>query len=171
MVDQNSCVALYPTHEQAEAAVQLLQNSGFDAENISIVGPSAQHGAEPSGLYSTGERIKFWGERGAFWGGACGLLFGVALFWIPGLGPVIMVGPLVAVLVATLESAVVVGGLSALGAALYSIGIPRESVIRYEDAIKSAQYLLMVHGSHGGVARAHEVLAASEPIDMAIHLG
>ena len=87
-----------------------------------------------------------------------------------GLGPVIMAGPLVAVLVATLESAVVVGGLSALGAALYSIGIPRESVIRYEAALKSAQYLLVVHGGHDEVARAHEVLTVSKPVDMAIHL-
>ena len=169
-MDQNSCVALYPTHEQAEAAVQLLQDSGFDAENISIVGQGVHHEAEPSGLYSTGGQIKFWGEKGAFGGGVCGLLFGVALFWIPGLGSVIMAGPLVAVLVTTLESAVVVGGLSALGAALYSIGIPRESVIRYEAALKSAQYLLMVHGSHDQVARAHEALTASKPVDMAIHL-
>jgi hypothetical protein len=49
---------------------------------------------------------------------------------------------LVAWIVAGLEDAVVVSGLSAIGAGLYSIGIPRDSIVTYETAIKAGQYLV-----------------------------
>jgi len=170
MEDQNSCAALYRTHEQAEEAVRVLQNAAFDIKKVSIVGQGYYREGHPIGFYNTGDRVRFWGAQGAFWGGVWGLLFGAALFWIPGLGPVVMGGPLVAALVAALEGAVAVDGLSTLGAALYSIGIPKDSVIRYEAALKSDQYLIIVHGDQQEVERAHGVLVGSELIDMAIHL-
>lgn len=170
MVDENSCAALYTTHEQAEAAVGVLQKAGVDIKKISIVGKGYHCEEHPIGFYNTGDRVKLWGAQGAFWGGIWGLLLGAALFWIPGLGPVVMAGPLVAALVGALEGAVAVGGLSALGAALYSIGIPRDSIIRYETALKSDQYLIIVHGDQQEVERAHEVLASGKPTDVAVHL-
>jgi hypothetical protein len=92
------------------------------------------------------------------------------MFWIPGLGPVVMAGPLVTSLVSALKGAIALGGFSALGAALYSIGIPRDSIIRYETALKSDQYLIIMHGTQQEVEQAHEILAAVEPTDVAIHL-
>jgi len=169
-VDENSCVAIYHTHEQAEAAVRKLQKAAFDIRKISIIGKGYRQEEHPVGFYNTGDRVKFWGAQGGFWGGIWGMLVGAALFWIPGLGPVVMAGPLVAALVGALEGAVVVGGLSVLGAALYSIGIPKDSIIRYEIALKSDQYLIVVHGNQQEVERAHEVLATTEPTDVAIHL-
>ena len=78
---------------------------------------------------------------------ACGrLLFGSAFFFIPGIGPLIVFGPLVAWIVGGLEGAVVVGGLSALGAALYGIGIPKDSIMQYETALKSDEFLVIAHG-------------------------
>jgi hypothetical protein len=68
--------------------------------------------------------MKYWGKLGAFWGGVWGLLFGSAMFLIPGVGPLLVAGPLVGWIVGALEGAVVVGGLSAMGAGLYSLGIP-----------------------------------------------
>ncbi len=169
-MDENSCVAIYHTHEQAEAAVRKLQKAAFDIRKISIIGKGYRQEEHPVGFYNTGDRVKFWGAQGGFWGGIWGMLVGAALFWIPGLGPVVMAGPLVAALVGALEGAVVVGGLSVLGAALYSIGIPKDSIIRYEIALKSDQYLIVVHGNQQEVERAHEVLATTEPTDVAIHL-
>ena len=170
MAEENSCVAVYEEHLQAEAAVRLLLEEGFDAEKLSIVGKGYQHEEHPIGFYNTGDRMKLWGAQGAFWGGLWGLLLGAAFFWVPGLGSVIIAGPLVAALVAALEGAVVVGGLSVLGAALYSIGIPKDSIIRYETAIKLDQYLLIVHGGQSEVERAHAVLAAGDAQDVTIHL-
>ncbi len=48
--------------------------------------------------------------------------------------------------VSAIESAVVVGGLSALGAALYSIGVPKDSVIQNKAALKADSFLVMAHG-------------------------
>ncbi len=170
MVKDNSCVAVFAGHKSAEAAVRQLLEEGFDAEKLSIVGKGYQREEHPIGFYNTGDRMKFWGSQGAFWGGLWGLLLGAAFFWVPGLGTLAIAGPLVSVLVATLEGAAVVGGLSALGAALYSIGIPKDSIIRYETAIKSDHYLLIVHGSQAEVERAHDVLADGDARDVTIHL-
>ena len=170
MAHENSCVAVYGDHPQAEEAVRLLQAGGFDVKKLSIVGKGYQREEHPIGFYNTGNRVKFWGAQGAFWGSLWGLLLGAAFFWVPGLGTVVIAGPLVSALIAALEGAVAIGGLSALGAALYSIGIPKDSIIRYETAIKSDHYLLIVHGDQHEVERAHDVLAAGDARDVTIHL-
>ncbi len=102
--------------------------------------------------------MNFWGKRGAFWGGLWGILFGSAFFWVPGFGPLVVAGPLVASIVGGLEGAVVMGGLSALGAALYSIGIPNDSILKYESALKNDRFVVVVHGSTEELAQAKDIL-------------
>src|ERR1700735_5394498 len=129
MSTMNSVVAVYDTHAQAEAAIKELQESGVDMKSLSIAGKDNHTDEHVVGYYNAGDRMKYWGKLGAFWGGFWGLLFGSAMFAIPGLGPILVAGPLVAWIVAGLEGAVVYGGLSALGAGLVSIGIPHDSVV------------------------------------------
>ena len=78
---------------------------------------------------------------------------------VPGVGPLLVAGPFVAALVGALESAAVVGGFSALGAALVSVGIPNNSIVQYEGCIKSGQFLMVAHGTPEEVERAaaHQV--------------
>ncbi len=121
------------------------------------------------GYYNTGDRMKYWGKVGAFWGGFWGLLFGSALFMIPGLGPILVGGPLVAWIVAGLEGAVEVGAIGALGAGLFSIGIPKDSVVKYETALKSDQFLVIVHGTEAEVAQAKEIIDGTHPLSYALH--
>jgi len=113
--------------------------------------------------------MKYWGKVGAFWGGFWGLLFGSALFIIPGLGPILAAGPVVAWIVAGLEGAVEVGALGALGAGLYSIGIPKDSVVKYETALKTDQFLLIVHGTAAEVAKAKDIIETTHPAYHALH--
>lgn len=122
---EKAAIAVYDTHSQAEEAVKELQKSAFDMKKLSIVGKGYHSEENVVGYYSTGDRMKFWGKAGAFWGGIWGLLFGAAFFAIPGIGPVLVAGPLVGWIVAALEDAVLVGGLSAVGAGLYSMGVPK----------------------------------------------
>jgi hypothetical protein len=105
--------------------------------------------------------MKYWGKLGAFWGGLWGILFGAAFFWIPGIGPLVVAGPLVSIIVAGLGGAAAVGGLSAFGAALYSIGIPKDSVISYESSVKAGKFLLVVHGLGDEMARAKDILKSA----------
>jgi hypothetical protein len=135
MLKNNAVVAIYNTHTEAERAIIELQRSGFDIKKLSIVGKEYHSEEHVVGYYNAGDRMRYWGEMGAFWGGIWGMLFGAAFFAIPGFGPVLMAGPLVAWVIGALEGAIVVGGLSTIGAGLFSIGIPKDSVLKYEAAI------------------------------------
>ena len=97
------------------------------------------------------------------------MLFGAAFFVIPGIGPLLVAGPLVAWIVGALEGAVVVGGAGAIGAGLFSIGIPKDSVLNYELALKTDKYLLMVQGTASEVDRAREILRGTHPAELQTH--
>jgi len=169
MFETNSVVAIYQTHSEAEEAVKELQRSGFDMKQMSIVGKDYHTDEHVVGYYNTGDRMKYWGKQGAFWGGLWGMLFGAAFFVIPGLGPILVAGPLVAWIIGALEGAIVVGGLSALGAGLYSIGIPKDSVVKYEEALRSDRFLLLAHGTANEVAKARDILQTTHPVEVALH--
>jgi uncharacterized membrane protein len=158
MQQENLAVSIFKSHQDAEAAVKTLERAGINLKQLSIVGRDYHTEEHVVGYYNSGDRIKYWGKNGAFWGAIWGWLFGAAFFFIPGLGPMLIAGPLVSGIVGALEGAVVVGGLSALGAALYGIGIPKNSVLEYEAALKAEKFLLLVHGTAEEVARAKEVL-------------
>ncbi|MGB9712189.1 MAG: general stress protein [Dissulfurimicrobium sp.] len=158
MSNENAAVAVFDAHVDAEEAVKELQKAGFDMKKLSIVGKDYHTDEHVVGYYNAGDRMKYWGKMGAFWGGLWGILFGAAFFWIPGIGPVVVAGPLVSAIVGGLEGAVAAGGLSALGAGLYSIGIPKDSIINYETVIRSDKFLLIVHGSGDDLAKAKEIL-------------
>jgi len=163
MSKNNSIVAIYPSHTAAETAVKELQQSGFDMKKLSIVGRDYHTDEHVVGYYNTGDRVQAWGKTGAFWGGLWGLLFGSAFFWIPGLGPLLVAGPLVSWIVAALEGAILVGGLSAIGAGLYSLDIPKDSILRYETALKTGKFVLIAHGSKDDIAHAKEILDRTVP--------
>jgi uncharacterized membrane protein len=169
MTKTNAVVAIYNTHAQAEEAVKDLQKSGIDMKKLSIVGKDYHSEENVTGYYNTGDRMKYWGKIGAVWGGFWGLLFGAAFFAIPGIGPVLVAGPLVAWIVGALEGAVVMGGLSAVGAGLYSIGIPHDSILKYEAALKADQFIIVAHGTPAEVAKARDVMQVTQPAELATH--
>jgi uncharacterized membrane protein len=156
MSEQSAVVAVYASHVEAEAAVKELQRGGIDMHSLSIVGRDSHTDEHVVGYYNTGDRMKYWGRTGAFWGGFWGLLFGSAFFAIPGLGPVLVAGPLVAWIVGGLEDAAIVGGLGAIGAGLYGMGIPKDSVVEYELALKTDKFLLMVHDKASEVEKSEK---------------
>jgi hypothetical protein len=169
MSEKNSLVVVYGSHSNAEAGIKELQKSGFDIKKLSILGKEYHTEEHVVGYYNAGDRMKYWGKMGAFWGGVWGLLVGAAFFVIPGVGPVLIAGPLVAWVVGALEGAVVVGGLSALGAGLYSVGIPKDSILRYETAIQADKFLLVVHGTADEMMKAKNILKITSPEESNIH--
>jgi alkyl hydroperoxide reductase subunit AhpF len=70
---------------------------------------------------------------------------------------------------AAVEGAVVVGGLSALGAAITGLGIPKDSVVEYEAALKADEFLLVAHGPVDEMARAKTILDTMEPTRLDVH--
>jgi hypothetical protein len=170
MTDTNAVIAVYENHSAAEQAVRELQKSGFDMKKLSVVGKDYHTDEQVVGYYNAGDRMKYWGKWGAFWGGFWGLLFGAAFFWVPAIGPVLVGGPVAAWIVAALEDAVVVGGLSAIGAGLFSIGIPKDSIVTYETALKAGQYLVVAHGTSAEAAEARTILSTLKPSDLTDHV-
>lgn len=169
MSNTNAVVAVYDTHEQAEKAIKELQEAGVDMKSLSIAAKDTHTDEHVVGYYNAGDRMKYWGKVGAFWGGFWGMLFGAAAFAIPGIGPILVAGPLVAWIIGALEGAVVVGGVSAVGAGLVSIGIPKDSVLKYEVALKTDKYLLVVHGTAEAVEKAKNIIAQTEHSYYAVH--
>lgn len=169
MNKNNSVVAVYPSHIAAEAAIKKLQQSGFNMKKLSIVGRDYHTDDQVVGYYNVGDRVKAWGKTGAFWGGLWGFLFGSAFFWVPGLGPLLVAGPLVGWIVGALEGAIVAGGLSAVGAGLYSLSIPKDSIVQYETALKAGKFVLIAHGSLEDTTHAREILNRTDPETLKHH--
>jgi hypothetical protein len=158
MAKKSSVVAVYSSHKAAEAAIKELQQGGFDMKKLSIVGSDIHKDEQVVGYYNAGDRMKYWGRLGAFWGWTSGLLFESGFFLIPGIGPLAVAGPLVGGIIEALEGAVVAGGLSAIGAGLYSLGIPKDSILKYETALKTNKFVLIAHGSRDEISHAKEIL-------------
>jgi hypothetical protein len=169
MAKENATVAVYKTHTEAEAAIRKLQKSGIDMKKLSILGKDYHAEENVVGYYNAGDRMKFWGKWGAFWGGMWGLLFGSAMFFVPGVGHIVALGPVGGWVLGAIETAVVVAGLSALGAGLYSVGIPKDSVIKYETAVKADKFLVIAHGTKEDVDKAKEVIDTTDPVEANVH--
>lgn len=169
MADRTAVIAVFSRHSDADAAIRKLAQSGLDMTHFSVVGKGYHSEEKVVGFYNVGDRMRFWGKNGAFWGGLWGLFFGGILFTVPVLGEVMVLGHLAAMVFSAIEGALVVGGLSALGAALYSIGIPKDSVIEYENALKVDSFLVVGQGTPDEMARAREILASQNPVRLDVH--
>jgi hypothetical protein len=129
---------------------------------LSIVGKGYHSEEHAVGFYTAGDRIKSWGATGAFWGGIWGLLLTPALFLVPGLGVLGLAGPIVTAVVSALEGAVLGGGVTAIGAALAELGVPKNDAVKYEIALKANGFLLIVHGAPEDVEQARAILSKLE---------
>jgi hypothetical protein len=158
MTNTEPVVAIYDTHQEAEAAVKELQKARFDMKKLSIIGRDYHTEESVVGYYNAGDRMKYWGKMGAFWGGIWGAFFGGAFFWVPGVGQVLAAGPLVAAIVGALEGAAVLGGVDAIGAGLFSIGIPKDSILQYQTALKAKKFVVVAHGTPEEISRAKQIM-------------
>ena len=169
MPKSHAAIAVFHSHESAEQAVRDLGKGGFDLKKLSIIGRDYHTEEHVVGYYNTGDRMQSWGQRGAFWGAVWGILFGSAFFVLPGLGPILIAGPFVAVLVSAMEGAAIVGGIGVLGGALASLGVPDDTVLQYEQELKTGKYLVIVHGTPDEVQLAKRQLDAGKMAVTTIH--
>jgi hypothetical protein len=168
-IEHSSVIGLFNDHQDAESAVRELQKSGYDMKKLSVVGKDYHSEENVIGYYNTGNRMATWGKLGLFWGWLWGLLFGSAFLLIPGIGPVMVGGPLVSWMIGALEMSLVTGGITALGGALASIGIPEDSVIRYETALKADKFILIVHGTMQEAEKAKDILMNNKAEEANLH--
>jgi len=169
-LSNNSIVAVFNSHQAAEVAVKKLTDTNIPIKEISIIGRGYHTDEKVIGFYNTGDRMKFWGTNGAFWGGMWGLLAGGLFLTAPIVGPVVIVGSFAAIVISVLEGAAIVGGASVLAAALASIGIPKDTILQYEQAIKADGFMVLVQGTEEETQRARTILKASNADQVNAHL-
>lgn len=160
--EENVAVVVFGPVAEAEAAIRNLARSGFDMSKVSLAGRDSRPPDQVVGYYQGGDRMKYWGNSGGFWDGVWEMLTGWAFFALPATGPVLVAGPLSDWIVAGLDNAAIFGGLSAFGAALYSIGIGRRQIPEYEAALGAGKYLVLAYGTADEVSRARQILTSAE---------
>ncbi|MGA2552585.1 MAG: DUF1269 domain-containing protein [Burkholderiaceae bacterium] len=169
MAQDDVVIAVFEDHPTVDTAVRKLMEDGFEMKHFSVVGKGYHTEEKVVGFYSAGDRMKVWGRYGAFWGGIWGLLFGGVFLTLPVIGPIVVLGHLALIVVSAVEGAIAVGGLSALGAALFSIGIPKDKVISYETALKANGFIVMGHGTADEMSRAKKLLESLRPKTLDLH--
>jgi hypothetical protein len=156
---------------RCEEGLKALQRNGVEMRNLSIVGRDYHSEEQPIGYFNLGDRVRFFGKLGAFWGTIAGILVGSFVLFIPVFGHLIILGPLAATIVSGAQGAVIGGGTGAFIGALTAIGVPRDSAVRYEKQIRADKFLLLVQGTAEETARAKELLRATAAEYVDVHDG
>jgi uncharacterized membrane protein len=159
-------VAVFQSHTMAEDAVRKLANEGVDMRSISIVGKDYHSEESPLGYFNAGDRAKIFGKYGALWGGLIGILFSSLFIFVPVFGHLVILGPLASMVVSTLEGGVVGGAAGALAGALSAIGVPKNSILRYESALKADNFIVTVHGTPEAAEKARKILEPTAKADV-----
>lgn len=169
MKAQEAAVAVFDDHACAEESVRRLISGGTSPQRISIIGKGYHTEDKVTGFFNAGDRIKLWGRYGASWGGLWGLLLGGVFMSVPIVGPVLVLGHLGAMVAGALEGAALLGGLGVIGGALAGLGIPKNSVLQYEEAVRADKFLVVVHGSAEDVVKAKRTLGNASAVQLDHH--
>lgn len=156
-------VGLFDTFTEAQGAVQELVNKGFSRDNISI----AANNATGEYTQSTASDEEWSGTAtgattGATIGGIGGLLVGLGVLAIPGVGPIVAAGPLIAALTGAGIGAVA-GGL--IGA-LTDIGVPEEEAGYYAEGVRRGGTLVTINAEDGMADQAIDILEDHNAVDV-----
>jgi len=154
---KTSVFGIYTTRESVERAVDTFLKSGFSTSDVSVLLPE-NLGGKPLATHKdtkAPEGATAGGGAGAVVGGTLGLLAGIGALAIPGLGPFIAAGPIMAAL-----AGIGVGGaVGGFAGALIGMGIPEYEAKRYEGRIQKGGILLSVHcDTSDQVKRGKEIL-------------
>jgi hypothetical protein len=152
----------FNNHERAEAAVRALGDAGFPYSNISIVAQNRQSGEQGLGVLNDDVGI------GALLGAVNGLLIGAAVLTIPGLGPLLVAGPLAAGFIGLLDGVLFGTSSGGLIGALMGYGLPRDKALKYQTVVENGGFLVMAHGNETQIELARGVLERQEASDLEI---
>ena len=147
MDQANTVVCICETHEQRQRAMYSLQGAGIDMAALSVASKDTYSDLHDPNCYNVGEET----------------------LTIPGLGWLLVSGPLASWIVTAFDNGAGGGGVSILGAAFATLGIPRDSILQYEAALRADKHVLVVHGSPDTVAAALRAIGGTTHCLHAIH--
>jgi uncharacterized membrane protein len=150
----SSVVAVYRNHSDAEEAVRALEKSGIPMRKISIIGRDFQLREDVQGYYRPSDAAKEGASFGAWIGGLWGMLLGFGLFLVPGVGPLIALGPLAGLIAGAISGA----GVGALVSGLMALGMDEEKALKLQARLQAGEFLVTVTGASEEIARARQIL-------------
>lgn len=153
----NATLTVFKSKVDAEAALRQLARGGYDLSRVSMVGRDADSAAPVGGYGDENVRCSSSAMVGVSWGGIRAMLVGSGVFLVPGVGPLIVAGPLLTLIVRTMGAVVGPDKPCAMAAGLNELGIPKDSILRCEAALKSGKVVLIAEGSAMAMILAREV--------------
>jgi uncharacterized membrane protein len=171
-MSEQSVIGVYESMSKAEEAIRKLDHEKFPIRQISVIGQNVEHEKEVCGYVTVEDVARQGVSTGALAGGLFGLVAGVASIWIPGLGRMLVAGPIAAVLLGLLgsiEGAVTGAAWGGVLATLVGWGVSRQHMIKYEEHLKAGKYLVIAHGSAEELERAHSILHSTEAEHLQLH--
>ena len=161
-----SVVAIYKNHIDAEAAVRLLAADGIRLTTISIIGRNYETHEEVQGFYHPADAALSGAGQGAWFGGVFGLMMGAFGFFVfPALGSIIVLGPLSGMIAGAIGGA----GLGAVINALVAAGVPKNQALKYQARLQAGEFLVLVQGDNVETTRAQEILHATPQTHLQTH--
>jgi hypothetical protein len=139
---KRSVLCLVDTEIQADAIVEKLRSAGFSENDISVLFPDK--GSTRDFAHKKETKMPEGATAGGAIGGTIGLLAGIGALAIPGLGPFIAAGPIIA----ALSGGAIGAGVGGLTGALIGLGIPEYEAKRYEGKVKEGGILISVHSEN-----------------------
>jgi len=167
---ERSVVGIYETMAQAEEAVYKLDHAGFPAKQVSVVTQNLTSDRVTHGHITSEDDLTPHGAAtGAWVGGLVGLLMGTAFLWVPGFGPLLVVGQLAALLLAGVEGTLAGTTAGALLSALKNWGIAEEHIFDYEKQVQRGKHLVIAYGTAEEVEQAHAILQRTRADTLRVH--
>jgi hypothetical protein len=166
---EHSLVGVYKRLAEAEEAVRSLGDGGFPIQQVSIIAQHLQDDRRVHGYVTSCDVARSAAVTGAWAGGIFGLLVGAAFLWVPGVGPLVVAGSLAAVLLGGVEGAVAGAAMTGLLGWLFGLGVSREKILKYEQAVQAGKFLVIAHGPEADVERARAILAGSTAEQLDLH--
>ncbi len=165
MSASNAVIGVYESVQDAEKAVKALLDQGVPAEQVSIVGQDLHSETRVHGFVTTGDVAKSGARTGAWVGGLFGVLTGAALLFVPGVGALVVLGPLAAGAVSAAEGATAGGGI---GAVLGHF-IAKRHVPKYSRHLAEGKYLVVRHAPQAAEAEAGLLRQDTAAVDVEHH--
>jgi uncharacterized membrane protein len=156
-MSKKAFVRVYDNYDEAAKAVNVLLEGGVLKKYISVLGKGEQEERNEFQYKKENEDMIFWGEQGAFWGSLWGLLTGGILFWVPGFGPLIATGRILAAIAGMVGGAALFGSAGAMTAWFIDLGIEKTLAKEYGEMLKENKILVIVHGDDAAVEIAEKI--------------
>jgi predicted acylesterase/phospholipase RssA len=157
-----SVVAVYKTHREAEDAVRKLERAGIPIRKVSIIGRDFQLREDVQGYYRPSDAAKEGAGFGAWVGGLFGMLMGFGLFVFPVAGTLVVLGPLAGLIAGAISGA----GIGALVHALVAMGMSKEQALKYQERLQAGEFLVSVVGTPEEVESARSMLEGTASTDV-----